>query len=142
MKNERIIPQQATYTAKEAAAYLKVSERQIPNFIARKLLRKKQGAVKDAHPRRGRGNPPRQDELNRGSSHLPERLAPGHRLFRRCDLGELRPFVAFRIAAENFGVGRHNQLSAVAMSLPLRDHLHIHTLLPKTLDASHANCAE
>lgn len=34
MKKERFIPQQATYTAKEAASYLKVSERQIRNFIA------------------------------------------------------------------------------------------------------------
>ena len=40
MKKERFIPQHATYTAKEAAAYLKVSEHQIRNFIARKLLRK------------------------------------------------------------------------------------------------------
>ena len=40
MKAERFIPQQGTYTTKEAAAYLKVSERQIRYFIARKLLRK------------------------------------------------------------------------------------------------------
>ena len=40
VKTERFIPQQGTYTLREAAAYLKVSERQIRNFIARKLLRK------------------------------------------------------------------------------------------------------
>jgi len=40
MKTERFIPLQGTYTAKEAAVYLKVSERQIRYFIARKLLRK------------------------------------------------------------------------------------------------------
>ena len=40
MKQERIIPQRATYTTKEAAAYLKVSVRTIRNFITRGLLRK------------------------------------------------------------------------------------------------------
>ena len=45
MKKERFIPQQATYTAKEAAAYLKVSERQIRNFITRKLLRKSKAQI-------------------------------------------------------------------------------------------------
>ena len=33
-------PQQATYTIKEAAAYLRVSERTIRNLISRKLLRR------------------------------------------------------------------------------------------------------
>ncbi|MEO6785874.1 MAG: helix-turn-helix domain-containing protein, partial [Chthoniobacteraceae bacterium] len=50
MKTERFIPQQATYTAKEAAAYLKVSERQIRNFIARKLLRKSKAQAKTLIP--------------------------------------------------------------------------------------------
>ena len=50
MKNERFIPQQATYTAKEAAAYLKVSERQIRNFISRKLLRKSKAQAKTLIP--------------------------------------------------------------------------------------------
>lgn len=49
-KQERFIPQQATYTAKEAAAYLKVSERQIRNFIARKLLRKSKAQSKTLIP--------------------------------------------------------------------------------------------
>ena len=40
MKKERFIPQQPTYTTKEAAAYLNVSVRTIRNFIARGLLRK------------------------------------------------------------------------------------------------------
>jgi excisionase family DNA binding protein len=40
MKQERIIPQRATYTTKEAAAYLNVSVRTIRNFITRGLLRK------------------------------------------------------------------------------------------------------
>ena len=50
MKKERFIPQQATYTAREAAAYLKVSERQIRNFIARKLLRKSKAQAKTLIP--------------------------------------------------------------------------------------------
>ena len=50
VKTERFIPQQATYTAKEAAAYLKVSERQIRNFIARKLLRKSKAQAKTLIP--------------------------------------------------------------------------------------------
>jgi excisionase family DNA binding protein len=50
MKNERFVPQQATYTAKEAATYLKVSERQIRNFIKRKLLRKSKVQAKTLIP--------------------------------------------------------------------------------------------
>ena len=50
MKAERFIPQRATYTTKEAAAYLKVSERQIRNFIARKLLRKSKAQAKTLIP--------------------------------------------------------------------------------------------
>ena len=50
MKKERFIPQQATYTAKEAASYLKVSERQIRNFISRKLLRKSKVQAKTLIP--------------------------------------------------------------------------------------------
>ena len=50
VKSERFIPQQGTYTAKEAAAYLKVSERQIRNFIARKLLRKSKAQAKTLIP--------------------------------------------------------------------------------------------
>ncbi len=50
VKAERFIPQQATYTAKEAAAYLKVSERQIRNFITRKLLRKSKAQAKTLIP--------------------------------------------------------------------------------------------
>ena len=50
MKKERFIPQQPTHTAKEAASYLKVSERQIRNFIARKLLRKSKVQVKTLIP--------------------------------------------------------------------------------------------
>ena len=50
MKKERFVPQQATYTAKEAATYLKVSERQIRNFIKRKLLRKSKVQAKTLIP--------------------------------------------------------------------------------------------
>ncbi len=50
MKKVRFIPQQATYTAKEAASYLKVSERQIRNFISRKLLRKSKVQAKTLIP--------------------------------------------------------------------------------------------
>jgi excisionase family DNA binding protein len=50
VKAERFIPQQATYTTKEAAAYLKVSERQIRYFIARKLLRKSKAQAKTLIP--------------------------------------------------------------------------------------------
>ena len=50
MKAPPFIPQQATYTAREAAAYLKVSERQIRNFIARKLLRKSKAQSKTLIP--------------------------------------------------------------------------------------------
>ncbi len=49
-KPERFIPQQATYTTKEAAAYLRVSERQIRYFIARKLLRKSKALSKTLIP--------------------------------------------------------------------------------------------
>jgi excisionase family DNA binding protein len=50
VKAERFIPQQATYTTKEAAAYLKVSKRQIRNFIARELLRKSKVQAKTLIP--------------------------------------------------------------------------------------------
>ncbi len=50
MKKERFIPRQATYTAREAAAYLRVSVRQIRNFIARKLLRKSKAQAKTLIP--------------------------------------------------------------------------------------------
>ena len=50
MKKVRFIPQQATYTAKEAASYLKVSERQIRYFITRKLLRKSKALTKTLIP--------------------------------------------------------------------------------------------
>lgn len=40
MKPEKFIPQKPSYSSKEAAAYLGVSERTIRNFIGRKLLRK------------------------------------------------------------------------------------------------------
>ena len=50
MKTEQFIPRQATYTAREAAAYLKVSERQIRNFISRKLLRKSKAQAKTLIP--------------------------------------------------------------------------------------------
>ena len=50
MKKERFIPQQPTYTAKEAASHLKVSERHIRNFISRKLLRKSKVQVKTLIP--------------------------------------------------------------------------------------------
>jgi excisionase family DNA binding protein len=40
MSAAAFIPQKASYSSKEAAAYLNVSERTIRNFIARKLLRK------------------------------------------------------------------------------------------------------
>ena len=50
MKRGRFIPLQATYTAKEAAAYLRVSERQIRNFISRKLLRKCKAQAKTLIP--------------------------------------------------------------------------------------------
>lgn len=50
VKNERFVPQQATYTLKEAAAFLRVSERQIRYFIARKLLRKSKAQAKTLIP--------------------------------------------------------------------------------------------
>lgn len=40
MSKSTIPPQQATYTIREAADYLRVSERTIRNLIARKLLRR------------------------------------------------------------------------------------------------------
>ena len=80
-------------------------------------------------------------DTNEGSSRFRERLVPVHRFLRRRSLGKLSAFVAFRIAAEDFCVGRHNQLSPIAVSLPLRDHLNIDALLPKTFDAHRTQIA-
>lgn len=68
--NSRFLPQQATYTAKEAATYPKVSERQIRNFITRKLLRNSKAQSKTLIPGEDVETLPREDELKRGFKPL------------------------------------------------------------------------